>query len=60
MTLEEQSCPTVIAGLRAAAQGVPFMPLAGMTGSDLVPGRFLAVANEFLIVSDEEFRALVG
>src|SRR5437588_6648605 len=39
VTLEEQSCPTVINGLRAAVQGVPFMPIAGMTGSDLVPGR---------------------
>ena len=47
VTLQEQTCPTVIAGLRAAAQGIPFMPLAGMSGSDLVPGRFLAVANPY-------------
>jgi glutaconate CoA-transferase subunit A len=47
VTLEEQSCPTVIAGLRAAAQGIPFMPLAGMSGSDLVPGRFLSVPNPY-------------
>jgi glutaconate CoA-transferase, subunit A len=45
--MEEQTCPTVIAGLRAAAQGVPFMPIAGMTGTDLVPGRFLAVNNPY-------------
>lgn len=45
--LDEQTCPTVIAGLRAAVQGIPFMPLAGMSGSDLVPGRFLAVANPY-------------
>src|SRR5919199_248642 len=32
VSMEEQSCPTVIAGLRAAVQGVPFMPIAGMSG----------------------------
>lgn len=47
VALEEQTCPTVIAGLRAAAQGVPFMPIAGMSGSDLVPGRFHSVANPY-------------
>jgi glutaconate CoA-transferase subunit A len=47
VALEEQTCTSVISGLRAAAQGVPFMPIAGMTGSDLVPGRFLAVANPY-------------
>jgi glutaconate CoA-transferase subunit A len=45
--LEEQTCPTVIAGLRAAAQGVPFMPIAGMSGTDLVPGRFRSVLNPY-------------
>ena len=34
---KEHACYTVIAGLRAAIQGVPFMPVAGLTGSDL-PG----------------------
>jgi glutaconate CoA-transferase, subunit A len=32
----EHACYTVIAGLRAASQGVPFMPLNGLQGSDLV------------------------
>jgi glutaconate CoA-transferase subunit A len=31
----EHACATVIAGLRAAIQGVPFMPVAGLHGSDL-------------------------
>jgi len=35
----EHSCYTVIAGFRAAAQGVPFMPLRGLDGSDLVDAR---------------------
>jgi glutaconate CoA-transferase subunit A len=32
---KEHACATVIAGLRAAIQGVPFMPVAGLQGSDL-------------------------
>jgi len=32
----EDSCGAVIAGLRAGAQGVPFMPARGLLGSDLL------------------------
>jgi glutaconate CoA-transferase subunit A len=32
----EDTCGAVIAGLRAGAQGVPFMPVRGVIGSDLV------------------------
>lgn len=32
----ENACYTVIAGLRAAAYGIPFQPIAGMFGSDLL------------------------
>jgi glutaconate CoA-transferase subunit A len=35
----EHACATVIAGLRAAIQGVPFMPVAGLQGSDLPAAR---------------------
>ena len=35
----EHACATVIAGLRAAIQGVPFMPVAGLDGSDLPHAR---------------------
>ena len=35
----EHACYTVIAGLRAAIQGVPFMPVAGLQGSDLPEAR---------------------
>lgn len=45
--IEEQTCTSVITGLRAAAQGIPFMPIAGMTGSDIVAGRFLTVPNPY-------------
>ncbi|MDQ3695069.1 MAG: CoA transferase subunit A [Chloroflexota bacterium] len=36
---KEHACYSVIAGLRAAIQGVPFMPIAGMLGSDLPAAR---------------------
>lgn len=44
----EHACYTVIAGLRAAIQGVPFMPVAGMTGSDVPAARgFLSVVDPY-------------
>jgi glutaconate CoA-transferase, subunit A len=42
----EHACYTVIAGLRAAIQGVPFMPVAGLQGSDLL------AARDFRLVTD--------
>ncbi len=33
--VEEHACYTVIAGLRAAAYGIPFQPVAGLQGSDV-------------------------
>jgi glutaconate CoA-transferase subunit A len=35
LTLEEHSCATLAAGLRAVVFGVPFQPVAGLHGSDL-------------------------
>jgi glutaconate CoA-transferase subunit A len=44
----EHVCATVIAGLRAAIQGVPFMPIAGLLGSDLPAARgFRAVRDPY-------------
>jgi len=43
---KEHACYTVISGLRAAIQGVPFMPVAGLFGSDLL------VARDFRTVAD--------
>jgi glutaconate CoA-transferase subunit A len=44
----EHACATVIAGLRAAIQGVPFMPVAGLHGSDLPAARgFQAIADPY-------------
>jgi glutaconate CoA-transferase subunit A len=36
LRLEEHACMTLVAGLRAAAAGVPFTPVAGVLGSDLI------------------------
>lgn len=45
---KEHACYSVIAGLRAAIQGVPFMPIAGMIGSDLPAARgFATVADPY-------------
>lgn len=44
----EHACYSVIAGLRAAIQGVPFMPIAGMIGSDVPAARgFQTVADPY-------------
>jgi len=48
MVTHEHACYTVIAGLRAAIQGVPFMPIAGMFGSDLLEARgFRTIADPY-------------
>ncbi len=45
---KEHACYTVIAGLRAAIQGVPFMPVAGLIGSDLPAARgFRTLADPY-------------
>jgi len=35
----DATCPAVFAGLTAAEKGVPFMPIRGIIGSDLLKGR---------------------
>lgn len=46
--VREHACYSVIAGLRAAIQGVPFMPIGGMIGSDVLPARaFLTVVDPY-------------
>ena len=46
VTALEHACYTVISGLRATIQGVPFMPVAGLLGSDLL------AARDFRLVAD--------
>jgi glutaconate CoA-transferase subunit A len=42
----EHACYTIISGLRAAAQGVPFMPVNGLQGSDLLALRGFATVRD--------------
>lgn len=35
-TIRDSTCPAIYAGLLAAQKGVPFMPIAGVIGSDLL------------------------
>ena len=36
LTIRDSTCPAIFAGLLAAQKGVPFMPIAGIIGSDLL------------------------
>lgn len=52
----EHACATVIAGLRAAIQGVPFMPVAGLHGSDLPAARsFVALPDPYSDAAQEVY-----
>ncbi|QBD79103.1 CoA transferase subunit A [Ktedonosporobacter rubrisoli] len=54
--VKEHACYTVITGLRAAVQGVPFLPVAGMLASDLMQARsFKTVQDPY---SGEELAAI--
>jgi glutaconate CoA-transferase subunit A len=46
VTADEHACYTIITGLRAAAYGVPFLPVRGLNGSSLME------ASGFLTVKD--------
>ena len=39
VTLKDSTCPAIHAGLQAAEKGLPFMPLRGILGSDLLAHR---------------------
>lgn len=54
--VKEHACYTVITALRAAAQGVPFLPIAGMLNSQLMQARnFKTVIDPY---SGEELAAV--
>ncbi len=39
LLINESTCPVIHAGLQAAEKGIPFMPIRGILGSDLVKNR---------------------
>lgn len=49
ITLRDATCPAIHAGLQAAEKGIPFMPLRGILGSDLLSHRddWLTLDNPF-------------
>lgn len=49
IVLRDATCPAIHAGLQAAEKGIPFMPLRGILGSDLLVHRddWLTVDNPF-------------
>jgi glutaconate CoA-transferase subunit A len=56
LPVEEHTCASVHAGLRAAIQGVSFMPMAGLTGSDLMR-QFQTVTDPY---SGQEWAAIAA
>lgn len=49
LTIRDTTCPVIHAGLQAAEKGIPFMPLRGVLGSDLIKHRpdWKVMANPF-------------
>ena len=54
LKLTDATCPAVHTALQAAEKGVPFMPLRGMIGTDLIPHRpdWTVIDNPFAEAAD--------
>ena len=54
LKLTDATCPAVHTALQAAEKGVPFMPLRGMIGTDLIPHRpdWTVIDNPFAEATD--------
>ena len=39
LTLKDSTCPAIVSGIQAAEKGVPFLPMRGLLGSDLLKYR---------------------
>lgn len=54
ITVIDSTCPAIHTGLQAAEKGVPFMPLRGIIGSDLVAHRpdWKLIDNPFAVEGD--------
>jgi len=55
ITLRDATCPAVHAGFLAAQRGLPFMPIRGLIGSDVLKNRddWTVIQNPFSKESDE-------
>jgi len=49
VAIRDSTCPAVYAGLQASEKGIPFMPLRGLIGSDLLESRpdYAVIDNPF-------------
>lgn len=56
IALRDATCPVIHAGLQAAEKGIPFMPLRGILGSDLLTNRqdWKVIDNPFATPSGED------
>jgi glutaconate CoA-transferase subunit A len=61
IALKDSTCPAIHAGLQAAEKGVPFMPLRGVLGSDLLTQRpdWQVIANPFAAGPEEDLIVLL-
>jgi glutaconate CoA-transferase subunit A len=58
--MKDATCPAIHAGLQAAEKGIPFMPLRGILGSDLMRVRpdWKVIGNPYSAAPDEDPIAL--
>ncbi|MDX1487383.1 MAG: CoA-transferase [Acidiferrobacterales bacterium] len=56
IALRDATCPVIHAGLQAAEKGIPFMPLRGILGSDLLTHRpdWKVIDNPFATTSGQD------
>ncbi len=56
ISMRDATCPVIHAGLQAAEKGIPFMPLRGVIGSDLVTHRddWIQINNPFADTGDRD------
>lgn len=49
VTIKDSTCPAIYAGLQAGQKGIPFMPLRGLIGSDILNNRddYRVIENPF-------------
>ena len=49
ITIKDSTCPAIYAGLQAGQKGIPFMPLRGLIGSDILESRedYRVIENPF-------------
>lgn len=56
INLRDATCPVIHAGLQAAEKGIPFIPLRGILGSDLLANRrdWKVIDNPFVAAGDKD------